>query len=231
MLISKAKPSLRDKQRAFFPWATALILAVVLTIALWQQQMGWDLKPVAEWLFVPGALGDATEPWWDPSQWLTALTSIGFHSDWWHFGGNVIFLLLFAIKLERWIKPFWLVFSVVVCGSLANLILLLQDPPSVVPVVGLSGSVSALIGLLFTLSPLARIGVILPLGVFFEQIKIPIILLVGAWLLLQLGYSQNALVDSPVAWWTHIGGFLLGCLVGLLARLFGFRVSHAEKRR
>ncbi len=226
MLISKPTKSLGDRRQVFFPWATLIIAVTVLVVALIQQTMNWELAAVSEWLFVPAEFSQQVSQWsWDTGL-LTPLTSTVFHAGWLHLGGNLIFLFLFAFKLERWIKPFWLIVSFLVCGSLANLAILLTDTDGMAPIIGLSGAVSSLMGLLFALAPLARIGVILPLGIYLQMIRIPIIALVGAWLLLQLGYWLNSSTITVVAWWTHIGGFLIGCTLALLLRLFGYRVKH-----
>lgn len=226
MMISKPAKSLGDRQQAFFPWATLIIALTVLGMALYQQTLGWDLAPVSKWVFVPAEFSERIRMWSFDTGLLTPLTSTVFHAGWLHVAGNLIFLFLFAFKLERWIKPFWLIVSFLICGSFANLAILLKDSLGMAPIIGLSGAVSSLMGLLFGLAPLARIGVILPLGIYLQMIRIPIIALVGAWLLLQLGYWLNTASVTVVAWWTHIGGFLIGCTLALLLRMFGFRVRH-----
>lgn len=229
MLITRPQQHLGSQRRGFFPFATITIVLAVLCIAILQSIHDWQFEAFSRWLFIPASFVEAMgETVWQRIS-LTPLTSTLFHANWLHVIGNLIFLLLFAIKLERWIRPFWLIISFALCGSLSNLIILLSEPTSVAPVIGVSGSVSSLMGLLFGLAPMARVGVILPLGIYLQPIRMPIISLVGAWLLLQVGYYLNMSSVTEVAWWTHIGGFAFGCTLALIMRLLGFRVSR--KRR
>ncbi len=228
MLITRPQHRLGSQQRGFFPFATITIVLTVLSVAILQSIHDWQFEAFSDWLFIPASFVSAIQQsvWQQLS--LTPLTSTLFHANWLHVIGNLIFLLLFAIKLERWIKPFWLIVSFAICGSLSNLIILLSEPESLAPVIGVSGSVSSLMGLLFGLAPMARVGVILPLGIYLQPIRMPIISLVGAWLLLQVGYYLSMATVTEVAWWTHIGGFLFGCTLALTMRLLGFRASKSR---
>ena len=84
--------------------------------------------------------------------------------------------------------------------------------------IGASGGVSAVIGAWLALFPRARLGVVVPLGVFLEFVRAPAALLIGIWALLQVVFAYNGPAFGMVAWPAHIAGFLFGVVFALLTR-------------
>ncbi|WP_159096626.1 rhomboid family intramembrane serine protease, partial [Xanthomonas fragariae] len=85
-------------------------------------------------------------------------------------------------------------------------------------IIGASGAVSALIGTYLALFPGAKLGVVLPLGVFLEFIRVPAPLLIGVWALLQVVFAYIGPAFGMVAWSAHIAGFVFGIVYGLYVR-------------
>ena len=69
------------------------------------------------------------------------------------------------------------------------------------------------------LYPFARVLTLIPILFFVQIIEIPALLVLGFWFLMQfLSGAGSLAVTGPtgggVAWWAHIGGFVLGiCLI------------------
>jgi membrane associated rhomboid family serine protease len=66
---------------------------------------------------------------------------------------------------------------------------------------------------LFTRS---KILTLVPIIIFFFTVRLPAILFLGYWFLIQFlsGFLTLGDIDqSGVAWWAHIGGFLLGAFL------------------
>ena len=68
------------------------------------------------------------------------------------------------------------------------------------------------------LYPFARVLTLIPIVFFVQIIEIPAVLVLGFWFLMQFlsGAGSLAVTDptgGEVAWWAHIGGFLLGILL------------------
>ena len=103
-------------------------------------------------------------------------------------------------------------------GALANIAAAwsLDHPTSII--IGASGAVSAIIGAYLALFPRARLGLVLPLGLFLEFVRTPASLLIGIWALLQLLFTFIGPAFGPVAWWAHVTGFMLGVVFALLSR-------------
>jgi membrane associated rhomboid family serine protease len=103
-------------------------------------------------------------------------------------------------------------------GALANLMAaVLMDSPNRI-IVGASGAVSALIGAYLALFPQARLGVVVPLGLFLEFVRAPASLLISVWAVLQVVFSFIGPAFGAVAWAAHLAGFAFGGLFAILSR-------------
>lgn len=211
----------RRKPRA--PWATLLIVASCVIVFLWLagEPPMERLRVLTRWGTVPSTLLDPHAPW---SQQLTELraarliSALFIHADWLHLTGNLLFLIVFGVTAERALGFGRFLLLFVIGGALANLVGALTLAGTSAPIVGSSGAVSAVVGAYLVLFPRARLGLVLPLGVFLEFVRVPAPLLIGFWILLQLMFTYVGPAFGAVAWWTHIAGFLIGLLFALLSR-------------
>ena len=130
----------------------------------------------------------------------------------------MLFLVIFGLPAERALGPLRFLLLFLVCGAAANLAAAfsLHTPQSVI--VGASGAVSGIIGVYLALFPRARLGLVLPLGLFLEFVRTPASLLIGIWALLQVIFTWVGPAFGAVAWWAHLSGFALGILFALIAR-------------
>jgi membrane associated rhomboid family serine protease len=85
-------------------------------------------------------------------------------------------------------------------------------------IIGASGAVSALIGAYLALFPSAKLGVVVPLGLFLQFVKVPAPLLIGVWALLQVVFTFIGPAFGAVAWSAHLAGFAFGGAFALIAR-------------
>ena len=76
----------------------------------------------------------------------------------------------------------------------------------------------AVIGAWLTLFPNARLGVVLPLGLFLEFVHAPATWLIGLWILLQVLFAYIGPAYGQVAWVAHVAGFGVGGALALLSR-------------
>ncbi len=145
------------------------------------------------------------------------------HANWIHLISNLWYLAVFGWVAESlWGSKLYLVLSLI-AGALAVLPeRIFQLDPSL-PIVGSSGAVAFAIGSLMGLSPQSKIKFLFsPIPIpeipmtFWVQVKV----LVYFWLFLQVtGLASNAWSDhpQPVAYATHLMGFLLGLLFAFFA--------------
>src|SRR5262249_12070209 len=108
-------------------------------------------------------------------------------------------------------------------GLAAAMLHILTNAGSLVPTIGASGAIAAVMGAYFRVYPYARVSTLIPPFLFCPLFVFPVVVFLGWWFLLQffsgalsLGVRDQGF--SGVAWWAHVGGFLLGFGVCLLAQ-------------
>jgi rhomboid family protein len=156
---------------------------------------------------------------------LGLVTSMFLHAGWLHLLGNMLFLWIFANRVEdRMGRILFLVFYFV-GGIAAGMTHVLVDPTSTEPAVGASGAISAVMGAFVVLYPRARIQSLVFLGFFYQLIAVPSIIVLGFWFVLQLidGFASlgaTTELGGGVAFFAHIGGFVAGMVLALPFRLW-----------
>jgi membrane associated rhomboid family serine protease len=206
--------------RRTFPFVNITLILANVAVFLYQL----TLPPRAEQVFV---LAHATVP----SRFLSFLNGhLGFetaflplvasmflHSGVLHIAGNMLFLWIFGDNVEDFFGHFPYLLFYLVCGIGAGLLHVLFNLHSTLPALGASGAISGVMGAYLILYPRERILTL----AFIFLIPIPAVFILVYWFLLQFlsGVSSlGAAATGGVAWWAHVGGFLLGALIALLAR-------------
>jgi len=158
--------------------------------------------------------------------WLTLLTSMFMHGGWLHIGGNMLFLFIFGDNIEKAYGHIKYLIFYLVCGIIAGLANVLVQPDSIIPSLGASGAISGVLAAYLVLFPTNRVRVLLALGIIWlRPIAVPAVVMIGVWALLQFvnGLGAIAVTDQTsggVAYWAHIGGFIAGAVITLLAKPF-----------
>lgn len=148
---------------------------------------------------------------------LPLLTSMFIHAGIAHILGNMLFLWIFGDNVEDFYGHAMYLLFYLACGIGSGLLHVLFNLNSSLPAVGASGAISGVMGAYLVLFPRARILTL----VFIFLLPIPAVFILGYWFLLQFVSgitSLSATASGGVAWWAHIGGFLLGMLLTALAR-------------
>jgi membrane associated rhomboid family serine protease len=149
---------------------------------------------------------------------LRLFTALFIHVTWLHLLGNLLFLIIFGLPGERALGSLRFLLLFVIGGIVANLIGALSLAGVRLPIIGCSGAVSAVVGTYVALFPRARLGLVLPLGLYLEFVRVPAFLLIGMWVLLQLLFSYAGPSYGAYVWWAHIGGFVFGVAFALFSR-------------
>lgn len=163
----------------------------------------------------------------------TLLTSMFLHGGFTHIFFNMLFLFVFGDNIEdrfghlRYLIGYlafgifasWahIYTSVVTEGIDVCTQRLIFQTQTCTPAVGASGAISGVLGAYLLMFPSARIVTIVMWGYFIRLTRIPAILFLGFWFLLQLVQGLYGL-GGNVAIFAHIGGFVAGAFVGALAR-------------
>jgi membrane associated rhomboid family serine protease len=146
---------------------------------------------------------------------LTVFTAMFMHGGVFHLGGNMLYLWIFGNNIEDKLGHLRFIIFYIFCGITAAYSHALIDPHSLTPMIGASGAISGILGAYLLLFPRAGVYTLIFLGFFVQVVKIPALIVIGFWAIVQFinGLVSTGLVkQGGVAWFAHIGGFLIGLL-------------------
>ena len=152
--------------------------------------------------------------------WLTLFSSMFLHGGWAHILGNMLFLYVFGIHVERSTGPVRYVVFYLICGLGANALEIVTSSSSNLPGLGASGAISGVLAGYLLLYPGSHVKTLIGLGFFFWTARIPAWVFIGFWFLLNLANGVMTISSASaggVAYSAHVGGFLTGLV---LVRLF-----------
>jgi membrane associated rhomboid family serine protease len=153
---------------------------------------------------------------------IPLFTCMFLHGGWLHILGNMWFLWIFGAKVEDRMGTFIYLLFYVVCGIASGATQLMFSWGSNIPSIGASGAISAVLGAYVVFFPSSRILTLIPLFVIWFTWQIPAIVFIGLWFFVQFVSGVSSLSDprsahlGGVAWWAHVGGFLMGMLMARL---------------
>jgi len=152
---------------------------------------------------------------------LTYLTANFLHGGWLHLIGNMWFLWLAGFVLEDvWGRPLYTVFYLV-AGAAALQFHAWTNPGSLVPTLGASGAVAALMGAFLVRFPKMKIRMAWLFAFRIIRFNAPAYTLLPLWLLLEVFYGAAFGGSSGVAHWAHVGGFAFGAIAAVALRYSG----------
>jgi membrane associated rhomboid family serine protease len=134
---------------------------------------------------------------------LALVVSMFIHGGIFHLAGNMLYLWIFGNNVEDFLGPGKYILFYLLCGLTASLTHTIFNPNSTVPMVGASGAIAGLLGAYFVLFPAARVITL----VFIWVVPVPAAIILGLWFMMQV---LNIGLGGGVAWFAHIGGFLVG---------------------
>ena len=138
--------------------------------------------------------------------YLTLLSSMFMHGGILHLGGNMLYLWIFGNNIEAALGPARFLFFYLFCGVIATLAHVISEPESTIPMVGASGAIAGILGGYLAAFPGTRILVL----VFYFILRVPALIVLGGWFVIQLLNASSASGTSDVAWFAHIAGFIVG---------------------
>jgi membrane associated rhomboid family serine protease len=196
------------------PFVTVGLIVVNALVFLYQITLG----PAELRLFVASY---AVVPAW--FWWPSLVTSQFLHGGWLHMIFNMLYLWIFGDNVEdRLGHGRYLVFYLF-AGAAAAMLQVLFQPYSLVPMVGASGAIAGVMGAYFVLYPQSRVLTAIFVFLFFDLVEIPAVFFLGIWFLMQLLSGVGSLGSNAnsggVAFWAHVGGFVIGAAAGFAVRV------------
>jgi len=218
-----------DNPTNTFPFVTvALILA---NCFVFYHQLTLSLPAAQKFIFQWGAIpyqivhgevlyGKGLFP-----PFLTLFSSMFLHGGFLHLIGNMLYLWIFGNNIEDTLGHFRFLLFYLLTGLGAALTQVFSDPQSTTPMIGASGAVAGVLGAYLLLFPHARILTLMFIFVFIRMIRIPALIVLGFWFLVQL-LSVTSGFETGVAFFAHIGGFVAGLILVKI-----FQTQKARRRR
>ncbi len=160
--------------------------------------------------------------WTNPLTLLTLVTAMYLHGGWAHLISNMIYLWIFGNNVEDRMGHGGVFIFYTLCGILSGLAQVLAMPTSRIPAIGASGAIAGVLGAYLLLFPRARVRTLVPLLFIYTTVHLPAIIVLGGWFLVQflngLASINVNVQTGGVAWWAHIGGFVVGMILMPLFR-------------
>jgi membrane associated rhomboid family serine protease len=146
---------------------------------------------------------------------LTVVTSMFMHGGLIHLGTNMLYLWIFGNNIEDKLGYVRFIVFYLLCGFAAAYAHAITNPVSTIPMIGASGAVSGILGAYLLLFPHARVHTLIFLGFFVQIVRLPAIFVIGFWIVIQFingMISKGITSHGGIAWFAHIGGFIVGIL-------------------
>jgi len=207
------------------PIITYILLGINIMVFLYELSLGPELNTFFKefgatpfYIFHPVGL----------SSYLTLFSSMFIHSGFMHIFGNMLFLWIFADNVEDRLGHIPFIFFYVICGIAGALLHSITAPNSQIPMIGASGAISGVLGAYILLFPKAKVLALVPLGFFLRITYLPSIIFLGIWFLYQFlfGISSIGARGGGVAYFAHIGGFIVGLAFALPFKKSRKKISY-----
>jgi len=202
-----------------FPYMTIMLIIINGVIFLFEMSLGKNLNDfinifgvIPERYFNLAYISEVSPV----IRYLPFFSSIFLHGGWFHVLWNMWFLWIFGDNVEDHFGHFKFFLFYMFCGVIAGLAHTYMNPLSPVPTIGASGAIAGVMAVYIVLYPHSKVLTLIPIFFIFPIIHIPAYIFLGIWFLIQF-LSGAASIGVPqsysgVAWWAHIGGFVIGML-------------------
>lgn len=167
----------------------------------------------------------------DAMPYAPLLSSMFLHAGFAHFAGNMLFLWIFGDNIEDRLGHLGYAVFYLAGGVAAGLAHVAASPESIVPTVGASGAIAAVMGAYMLLFPRAHVQSLVLFVFIVRVVSVPAVVWLGIWFFFQIvAGAQSASLPGQggVAWWAHAGGFVFGAATVLVFGLRGGRTPLAS---
>lgn len=164
--------------------------------------------------------------------YLTLFSAMFMHGGFGHIFGNMLYLWIFGDNVEQRFGHVWFLIFYLASGLIASFAQIFMDPSSVIPNLGASGAIAGVLGAYIVLFPWNRVNAVF----FYTIISIPAIFVLGLWGVTQFfqGFGSMFVTEQTgggVAYMAHVGGFVTGVAMGLVAKAMVVQEPDTVLRR
>jgi membrane associated rhomboid family serine protease len=239
-------PLYDDNPHSRTPWVTYLIVLVnvIVQVMVWQLPDTKQFELFCHYGFVPARIQQLSNPQLvlnveipladevpigqpvpklkvvlEPDSgeiYLSMLTMMFLHGGWMHLIGNMWFLWIFGNNIEDRLGHISYLVFYLFGGAVALACQYLMDPESLIPTVGASGAIAAVLGAYAITFPHAKVRTVIMLVVIITVVDLPALVVLGFFFVRDIfsAFAERQAVEhSGVAFWAHIGGFVAGMIL------------------
>jgi membrane associated rhomboid family serine protease len=194
--------------------ATWGLIAVNVVIFLFQSGLGPDELGsfLSRFALIPARFLAAEDR--SVSDYVPFVSHMFLHGGWLHLILNMWTLWLFGPSVEDRLGSGPYLLFYLGTGIAAAVSHVVFNPTSEAPALGASGAIAGILGAYVRMFPLARVVVVVPIVIIPFFFDVPALVFVGLWFLTQLLQGAAELMTPAtaggVAWWAHVGGFIVG---------------------
>ncbi|CAN5507964.1 N/A [soil metagenome] len=220
--ITSCRRSSSFNLRVGTPWATNSIAGATFVISGLLIATHYQFDAAIIGGFIPRRATGVTLPpelGWLMPVWLTPLTSSLVHAGWVHLGFNLLMFVYCGREAEKAIGWRGMIPLYVIGAYAAAAGQWAFNPQSMVPRIGASGAISAVVAAYALFFGARRAKAIGPIPANIVHAT----WLAAAWIGVQLLIGVAGLGDLQIAIGAHIGGFIAGLLLAKPLLLWRFR--------
>jgi len=189
------------------PWVTIALIVINISVFIYQFALPEELTH---------AFTEAYGLKWYAFSSINVVTSMFLHSGLVHLISNMVCLWIFGDNVEDQMGHDRFLIFYLLAGSTAALAQLwLGVHAQRWPMVGASGAIAGVMGAYLFMFPRSEVHTF----IFYGVVEIPAAVFLPLWFLAQLlgvvdRYQVTGNYDPGIAYWAHIGGFIMG-IVGV----------------
>lgn len=212
----------------FIPKATYAIIAINVLVFIWElsvQGQGMEFLEAALQKYGLEVCKIGIQPTTETI--FDTFRSMFLHGSLGHLLGNMWFLFIFGGMVEKYLGSLKFAIAYIVFGYLATLahVIFGNTTCSTVDtgvVIGASGAIAGVMGGFLYLHPGAKVRTMIGLfRPFVWTLKLPAFLFLGYWLVMDILQHFGWIgVETNVAHWAHIGGFIVGFAILFVTGFF-----------
>jgi membrane associated rhomboid family serine protease len=159
--------------------------------------------------------------------YLTLVSYMFLHANFWHLAGNMIFLWVFGDDVEEAMGPLRFIAFYIGSGIVAALAFAATAPHSQLPLVGASGAIAGVLAAYLMFRPCQKVSVFVPYILLWfvirPVVRIDAFWVLGGWILVQF-WSISVQTQDDVAYMAHVGGLISGAALFPLMRYRAVRL-------
>lgn len=227
---------IRDNIRSsHFPIVNTVLIGINILVFLIELSYPGDLNEfILKYGLVPAryTIPQIAEHFTAGEQMMSLFTFMFLHGSFWHILGNMWFLYIFGDNIEDRLGSVHYLLFYLLCGWASGITHLATNLDSQMPTIGASGAIAGVMGAYFVLFPRSRIVTLIPILFIPYFAEVPAVFFLGFWLFIQFVSASAADVQaSGIAWWAHIGGFVIGAVfVKVATWIPGFGLNERIRR-